>query len=372
MKKTLRVFSLFLLWISVVSHTFSVWCQQASDIQEPVFSCDEMMHDFGRVRETNGYAVHEFFVKNTGTAPLIISHVLTTCGCAQPEWSRNPIEPGKEGFVIVSYDMVNRPGPFLKNITAYTNERTLRHIFTIKGDVIPKPQTLNVLFKDTIGVVQMEQAAFDFNAVRLNESQSFEIWIQNFGEEDLTLTVSNVPEYLTVTVPDYLESNFPDRMVVEINSSGVSENLKGRQLAQLSWITESKSGEKTSKTIPVSVNFIDDFRRMTPVERTNSPSLQISTKLLDYGKLKKKRVSKELSITNTGKSSLRLHSISVDDAKVAEITGIKKQELQPEETLKLKIFVNPKDFINTFSTDLYIVSNDPQSPVQSIWVTAEK
>jgi len=372
MKRALRAFSLFLLWFLFVSHTFFVWCQQATDTQEPVFTCDEMVHDFGRVRETNGYAVHQFIVKNTGTAPLVISHVLTTCGCAQPEWSSNPIEPGKIGYVIVSFDMVDRPGPFLKNITAFTNEKTLRHVFTIKGDVIPKPQTLNVLFNDTIGVVQMEQATFDFNAVRPNESQSYEIWIQNFGEEDLNLTVSNIPDYLTVTVPDHLESNFPDRMVVEINTSNVNENLRGRQLTQLSWTTESMSGETVSKTVPVSVNFIDDFRRLTPAEISESPSVQISTNLLDYGNLKKKRVSKELSITNTGKSALHLHSISVDNSKIVEITGLKKQVLQPEETLKLKVFVNPKDIKGSFSTDLFIVSNDPQNPVQAIWITAEK
>ena len=372
MKKTMRAFSLFLFWFICVNHAFFVWGQQEADTQEPILTCDEKVHDFGRVRETYGYAVHEFIVKNTGTAPLVISRVLTSCGCAQPEWSTTPIEPGKEGFVIVSYDMENRPGPFSKNITAYTNGKTMRHLFTIKGDVIPKPQTLDVLFKDTIGTVQMEQAAFHFYSVRPHETNKQEIWIQNFSEGDLNLTIENIPDFLTVTVPNLLESNYPDRMVVEINTSNVDEDFRGRRLSQFTWNTESVSGEKITKIVPVSVNFVDDFRRVTATERTEGPSALISTDLLDYGKLKRKRVSKEITITNTGKSPLNLHSISVDDSKFTEITGFNKQVLQPEETLKLKVFVNPKNIKNAFTTDLFIISNDPRRPVQAVQIEAVK
>jgi hypothetical protein len=331
-----------------------------------------MDYDFGRVREVDGYAVHQFNVRNTGTSPLIISHVLTTCGCAQPEWSREPIEPGENGFVIVSYDMVNRPGPFEKKITAFTNEKTLRQVFTIKGIVIPKPQILNVLFTDTIGTVQMEQATFHYNTVRPHETKTTELWIQNYSEEDLRLAVENIPDFLTVTVPERLESNYPDRMIVEINTSNVNENFRGRLYGQFTWTTESVSGEKVSKKIPVSANFIDDFRRLTPAERTESPSVRLSANSLDYGKLKKKRVFKELSISNAGKSPLTLHSISVDNTAVTEVTGFNKQVLQPEETLKLKVFVNPKDIKGAFTTNLFIISNDPQKPVHEIHIAAEK
>ena len=368
----MRTFNLFLSWLLFVSQVSVVWCQQETNAQGPVFTCDQMVHDFGRVREVDGYAVHQFTVINTGTSPLIITQVLTTCGCAQPEWSKKPIEPGGEGFVIVSYDMVNRPGPFEKKITAYTNEKTLRQVFTIKGDVIPTPQTLDVLFNDTIGTVQMEQAAFHFNALRPRETMNTEIWIQNFGEEDLSLTVENIPDFLTVTVPDRLESNYPDRMVVEINNSNTHEDFRGRKYAQLTWTTESATGQKITNSIPVSANYIDDFRRLTPAEKAEGPAVQLSVQTFDFGKLKKKRVSKELSISNTGKSDLTLHSISIDNAKDVEITGFNKKVLKPEETLKLKVFVNPKDLKGALSTVLFIVSNDPQKPVQEIQITAEK
>ena len=372
MTKTMRTFSLFFLGLLFVNHSVRVWSQQEPTASMPVFVCDETTHDFGRIRETEGYAVHEFVIQNTGTAPLVISHVLTSCGCAQPEWSSRPIEPGKKGFVIVHYDMHNRPGPFTKNFTVYTNENTLRRILTIQGEVIPRPEILNVLFHDTIGTVQMEQAAFHFGRVRPHQVATSEIWIQNFGEELLTLVVENVPDFVEVTIPERLESNFPEKMMVAIDANKVDEQLRGRKLAGFTWKTESASGKTMTQSISVTATFVDDFSGMSPAERADAPVVQLSTPFLDFGKLKNKRVYKELTITNQGKSPLNLQSVTIDDAKVAQITGLKKNTLQPQEAQTIRIYVNPKGVTGTFATDLYVISNDPQTPVQEIQILFEK
>jgi len=368
----MRTFSLFLLSLLFGCQSVFVWSQQETEAPSPVFTCDEMEHDFGKIRETEKYAFHEFVVKNTGSAPLIISRVLSSCGCAQPEWSTKPIEPGQEGFVIISYDMVNRPGPFSKNITVFTNEKAFRRVLTIKGDVIPRPETLNVLFRDTIGTVQTELVNFIFHKVRPHQVLTTDIWIQNFGKDDLTLSIEDIPEFVNITFPTRLESNFPEKLIVELDAGKVDENRRGRELGHFTWRTESASGEIITQSIPVAVNFIDDFSGISAAERENSPSIQLSTPRIDYGKLKNKRVYKELALTNTGKSTLNLHSVTIDDSIVAQITGLKKHELQPGETQKLRIYVNPKNVKSSFLSSLYIISNDPREPVRDIEITFEK
>ena len=362
---------MILLGYLLLSKSVTVWSQQEADALYPVFTCDAMVHDFGKIRETDKWATHEFVVKNTGTAPLVITQVLTSCGCAQPEWSKNPIEPGQEGFVIVHYSMEDRPGPFSKHITAFTNERNMRQVFTITGDVIPKPETLDVLFQDTIGTVQMERTSFMFYTVRPKQVLDTEIWIRNFGDKDVNLVIENVPEYINVIFPNRLESDYPERLKVELDATKVDEQKRGRLLSQFTWKEVSASGKTIAKSIPVSVNFIDDFTTLTPAERANGPSIAFSSTFLEYGKLKKKRVFKDLVINNKGKSELILHSISVDDPK-AQITGFNKRVLQPEETMTLRIYINPKDFKGYFTTDLYVVCNDPRGPVREIHILAEK
>lgn len=40
---------------------------------------------------------------NTGQQPLIIKHVSSSCGCAIPLWSRQPIPPGEKSEIKISY-----------------------------------------------------------------------------------------------------------------------------------------------------------------------------------------------------------------------------------------------------------------------------
>jgi len=94
-------------------------------------------HDFKSFKEGEQKSfVFEF--TNTGKAPVVISNVQPTCGCTTPEWTREPIMPGKTGKVTASYNSAGRPGNFNKTITVVNNGERSQIILTIQGSVIPK------------------------------------------------------------------------------------------------------------------------------------------------------------------------------------------------------------------------------------------
>jgi len=89
--------------------------------------------DYGEVvKGANGVRVFEF--TNTGTAPLIISKVSSSCGCTIPKKPEDPILPGKTGEISVKYD-TNRVGPIRKAITVISNADTPTKVLKIKGEV---------------------------------------------------------------------------------------------------------------------------------------------------------------------------------------------------------------------------------------------
>jgi hypothetical protein len=64
-------------------------------------------HDFGRV--TDGESVKwKFKFRNEGKGNLIISDVKPTCGCTTPEWTKEVIPPGGEGFVETLFNSTGR------------------------------------------------------------------------------------------------------------------------------------------------------------------------------------------------------------------------------------------------------------------------
>lgn len=90
--------------------------------------------DYGEIAKgSDGVRVFEF--TNTGTAPLIVSKVSSSCGCTIPKKPENPILPGKTGEIQVKYD-TNRVGPIRKAITVISNADTPTKVLKIKGEVL--------------------------------------------------------------------------------------------------------------------------------------------------------------------------------------------------------------------------------------------
>jgi hypothetical protein len=96
-------------------------------------SFDKETHDFGVVSQ-NQPATYTFMFKNTGKEPLIITNAQASCGCTTPEWTKEPIMPGKKGFVKATYNAAAL-GVFNKAVTVMSNSKTPTVTLYIKGDV---------------------------------------------------------------------------------------------------------------------------------------------------------------------------------------------------------------------------------------------
>ncbi|MEN9655754.1 MAG: hypothetical protein RL311_680 [Bacteroidota bacterium] len=100
------------------------------------FSAKENTIDYGKVTKASDSGVRVFEFTNTGDAPLIITNVLSTCGCLIPSKPEAPIQPGKKGKIEVKYNMAT--GPIRKTITVETNAANYeggRIALKIKGEV---------------------------------------------------------------------------------------------------------------------------------------------------------------------------------------------------------------------------------------------
>lgn len=101
-----------------------------------VFSAKDNTIDYGKVTKSEN-GERDFIFTNTGNAPLIITNVLSTCGCTVPTKPTEPIMPGKTGKITVKYNMA--PGPIRKTITVESNAVNYeagRVALKIKGEVI--------------------------------------------------------------------------------------------------------------------------------------------------------------------------------------------------------------------------------------------
>ena len=103
--------------------------------QKPKISFDESEHNFGNIEEKGGKVSHKFTFTNNGKNPLRILSVKPSCGCTTPDWTKDEIKPGNQGYIIAEYNPKGRPGVFRKSLSIVTNDNQRVLIF-IKGKVI--------------------------------------------------------------------------------------------------------------------------------------------------------------------------------------------------------------------------------------------
>lgn len=88
---------------------------------EPAIEFDMRVHDFGLVNEGDTLR-HVFQVRNRGTAPLLLSDVRTSCGCAAATLGVGTLPPGGSGPIEVTMDTHGERGKGSRSITLSSND----------------------------------------------------------------------------------------------------------------------------------------------------------------------------------------------------------------------------------------------------------
>jgi hypothetical protein len=131
------IFAGFLLFSCVFTNAQSSAPAAATDPNAPVMAFDTKDHDFGTL-EQDGNGVYLFMFTNTGKEPLVIKEARGSCGCTVPRWPHNPVGPGQQDTIKVTYD-THRIGVFQKTVTITSNAKESPVVLSIKGKVNSKP-----------------------------------------------------------------------------------------------------------------------------------------------------------------------------------------------------------------------------------------
>lgn len=127
--------------LSSVLLIFMIASQAFAQESKAVISFEKLTHDFGTIKEVDGPVTCTFKFKNTGTGTLVIYQAIASCGCTSPTYPKEPIKPGSEGEIKVTYNGAGKmPGKFDKVITLRTNTKEEIVRLKIKGTMIGKSE----------------------------------------------------------------------------------------------------------------------------------------------------------------------------------------------------------------------------------------
>ncbi len=332
-------------------------------------SFEKDIHDFGKIKEDGGAVEYSFTFTNTGSEPLVITNVRTTCGCTSPTWTQKPVMPGEKGFVKAAFDPRNRPGNFNKSIIITTNTiNNGRAILRITGEVLPREKTIEDYYPKKIGELRLQSNHFPFTTVYSNQVKRDTLKIYNDSDQPMTISFQQVPDYLKLNVyPNELKPG--EKGYIVGNYDGKKVNDWGFVTARIHLIVNGQN--QAGNYITISARVEEDFSHLTEDQLKNAPKIEFEERNYNFGKIPagQKHVEKEFVFKNTGKSDLIIRKIRTTCG--CTTANLEKSVLKPGESSSFKAVFTPGSRKGVQRKSIYVITNDPNNSNVRLMISGE-
>ena len=334
---------------------------------QPKITFDKPVQELGYLLWRHPVVVTYNFT-NTGTSPLVISNVTSSCGCTTTDWTKDVIPAGGKGRIMATFD-TEAIGHFYKEVGVYCNASSMPIYLEFNGEVTADSRDYMHTHPFGFDAIRLNKEELDFQSVNKGEKPQIEILVANTSNKTYVPVLMHLPPYLSAKAyPEILGKQKNGKIVVTLDS----EKLPKLGITSTSVYLSRFMGDKvgTENEIPLSVALLPDFSHVSAFARQNPPSIQLSAKSLEFMNLKKKqKKSQTVLITNTGKSNLEIQDMQVFSMALG--VKLKKHILLPGETTKMKITVMAKNIGRTKGTPrILMITNDPQHPMVTVKIKA--
>ena len=344
---------------------FCMLCFALSARAQLVFS--PAAWDFGPIEESGGRVSHVFTGVNRGERPVVILDVVTSCGCTVPEFSRKPVLPGDSTRITVTFDPMNRPGVFDKDLGVYSSERRKIATLSISGSVAPREKSVDELYPfDIGGGVRLDATLCAFTYVYQGSRKQMSVGCLNTS--DRTVRLELVPEeasgLLRATAPRNLapgergEINFIYEIPSEAPRYGTLRDVFAVRV----------DGRRSETVLVVHGIGVDN---PAVVKKTAAPQARLSELTVKFGSVKHAAPCqrKSFTLSNTGAGELVVRAVeSRGRIGIALAAG---RRIAPGGSCVVELSLDPSQQEYGLLTDhILLITNDPERPMRRVRVTA--
>ena len=326
---------------------------------------EKMDYSFGKIKEEGGLATYNFKFTNTGKIPLTIQGVQASCGCTTPEWSQEPILPGKTGFIKISYNPEQRPGIFTKSITVNANIPKGTVVLTISGDVVPKIMKTEDLYPVDFGKIRLKSSELAFVKIKNNEIKTDTLHFYNQGTSPVTVNFKIIPPHITIkTFPGIIQSLSEGYFLITFDATKVPAYGYTSNRIYLSFNGE----DKYENAIKVSSIIEEDFSKLSAAEIANAPIIECNNRTFDFGEIAQgKTVEYTFKIKNKGKSALIIRNVTTScDCTTGNPTS---NTVLPGGETTMEVTFDSRGKVGRQNKIITVITNDPNHATTILRVT---
>lgn len=325
-------------------------------LAQPQIKFTTSEHDYGTIKEDDGVAETVFEFTNTGNEPLVLNNVKATCGCTTPEWTKEPVNPGKKGTIKVTYNPQSRPGAFTKNVNVYTNTQPSVTVLTIKGQVTPHEKTTEELYPREMGPLRFKSNFLSLGTMTNVQKMDGELEFINSSNAPAKLGLYRAPDYVTVKFePETVAPGKTGKIV--INYDAAKKKAFG-YVSDRVYLSINDQKENTY-SVGISVSIQEDFSKLTPEQLASAPVANFLEKVYDFGTIQEgQKATHSFKLTNGGKSDLLLRNVKAS----CGCTAVKHADVvKPGQTIDLTVEFNSSGKRSRQNKSITVITNDPKN-----------
>ncbi len=344
--------------------TETVGMPEAPDEGDAVF--DKLVHDFGDVSMDDGPLTCTFTVTNNGTEPLVLFEVVSSCGCTDVTWTREPLQPGKSGTISATFKNEDGPFPFDKTLTVYISGQRKPVILRLRGTVHEKKKSLSELYgAQKLGDFGLKARDYKAGVLKQGLTVSETATMANLGKKPLKVEFTEVSEHLKLNVsPNPIPAGSTATLIFTIEAA---PGLYGKHTYTAVPVL---NGRKASAPISVWSTTRENFDKWTDEERNNGAIPVFENSTANFGIVKAgDPVEVTFNCSNRGKSTFHIYQADPEDPalKVLEIT-----DCEPGGKGLVRVSLNTSAVEKGEAVImLTLTTNSPLRPVVNLFVAGQ-
>jgi len=326
---------------------------------------DKTVHDFGDFRIDDGPRSHTFIMTNNSDKPVVIQTVISSCGCTVPEWTKEPILPGKKGSITVTYSNDQGPYPFDKMLSVYVTGSSNPYVLRVRGVVHQKKFSLEDTHPVVMGPVRLRNKDLELGQIRQGTVKTDSVEIINTGKYPVFLTFSSSHPNLTVSAnPSRLNSGEKGVVIYAIDTRKKEDWGNVLYTAQL--IINDKKDPLHVLTVKGAVKM--NTSGMSRAEKANAPIPQMDRSAHEFKGIKSgSEIAASFRLSNKGKTPLVIYKTDTSHPGIRVETANEiapGAEVPVDITIQASETISPGEMIYTVS----LTTNAPSRPTVNILV----
>ena len=329
---------------------------------------DTSEHSFGTIREEAGRVKPSFRFRNGGHEPVVILSVTTTCGCTVAKFDRRPILPDSMGVIEVTFDPMNRPGSFEKEISVQTSQGGKPQKLKIRGFVEERPRTVEERFPIFVGGgVRLEDNFHAFAYVEQGRPSMTALKIINTSNKTVRLRAfeQRPSGVLRIECPERLAPHAEGEITL-IYSVPIGAERYGTVDTMVDFEI---NGRHSEAFISVTGIIIDNRDK---IDHNCAPKVEVMKNIVKFGAVKRhdsQRIG-HFVIENKGSTPLKIRAVEVLHSTVT-LSLSPGDEIEVGEKREVELRLNPlRVDYGPLVERIRIVTNDPEHPMRTLRVTA--